>query len=52
MMLNDSSSWKVTNANKKNYIAIIEFSIYYYESCLKRSIDDYIKRTGRDIKSE
>ena len=37
---------------RKKYIAIIEFSISYYESCPERSIDDYIKRTGRDIKSE
>ena len=37
---------------RKIYIAIIEFSISYYESCPERSIDDYINRTGREIKSK
>ena len=43
---------KLPMSIRKNYIAITEFSIFYYESCPERSIDDYIKRTGREIKSE
>ena len=43
---------KLPFSKRKIYIAIIEFSISYYESCPEWSIDDYIKRTGREIESK
>ena len=43
---------KLPMSIRKIYIAIIEFSISFYESYSERSIDDYIKKTSREIKSE
>ena len=43
---------KLPRSIRKIYISIIEFSIFFYESCPTRSIDYYIKRTGGEIKSE
>ena len=43
---------KLPMSIRKIYIAIIKFSISFYESYSERSIDDYIEKTNWQIKSE